>query len=123
MTENENDSQGQKRRGHAHENHTADIPVPNEAHTFDLEKAQSGVPVSDTDRIAFQVKWDEGNSENPKNWSPYLKLWMTFMMGLLAFTGSVGSTITNPAEEALVKYFNISSEVTVLTMSLFILGA
>lgn len=44
-------------------------------------------------------------------------------MGLLAFTGSVGSAITNPAEEALVEYFHISSEVTVLAMSLFILGA
>lgn len=123
MIESENDSKGQKRRGHVHENDATDNPIPSEAQTVDLEKAQSCVPVADTDRIAFQVKWDENDSGNPKNWSPYLKVWMTFMMGLLAFTGSVGSAITNPAEEALVKHFNISSEGTVLTMSLFILGA
>lgn len=123
MVESENDSQGQKRRGHVHENGATDNPIPGEAQTVDLEKVQSSVSAAETDRIAFQVKWDGNDSKNPKNWSPYLKLWMAFMMGLLAFTGSVGSAITNPAEEALVKHFDISSEVTVLTMSLFILGA
>ncbi|KAL7929306.1 major facilitator superfamily domain-containing protein [Trichoderma chlorosporum] len=74
------------------------------------------------DRSAFQVGWDEDDPLDPKNWSSLLKLWMTFVMGLLAFTGSVGSAIMSPAEEALAEHFGISTEVTVLTMSLFILG-
>jgi hypothetical protein len=123
MSENEHNSQRQERGDRVHESCITEIPVPNEAQTFDLEKIQSSAPVAETNQVLFQVEWDENDFNNPKNWSPYLKLWMTFMMGLLAFTGSFGSAITNPAEEALVKHFNISPEVTVLAMSLFILGA
>lgn len=122
MIESQNDNQEKKRNGPVHENAIMNNAFTNEGQNYGPERAQNCVPIAEIDRTAFQVKWDENDSKNPKNWSSYLKLWITFVMGLLAFTGSVGSAITNPAEEALAEYFNISPEVTVLAMSLFILG-
>lgn len=45
-----------------------------------------------------------------------------FAMGLLAFTGSIGSAILIPAEKTLSLDFGVGYEVSVLTLSLFVLG-
>lgn len=41
---------------------------------------------------------------------------------MLALAASLGSSIISPAEAAIAKYTNISSEVSVLSISLYILG-
>jgi hypothetical protein len=71
---------------------------------------------------AFVVAFGKDDPEDPKNFSTMFKAWMTFVMGLLAFSGSLGSAITTPAETALSEQFHVDTEVTVLTMSLFVLG-
>lgn len=71
---------------------------------------------------AFMVKFEERDPENPKNFSSLHKVWMTAVLGLLAFAGSAGTSIIVPAEEVLSAYLHVSVEVTILVLSLYVLG-
>jgi len=65
------------------------------------------------------VAWDVGDGGNPKNWSRLSKYWITLQLGMLAFAASVGSSITAPATKAIATYANVSHEVSVLSISLY----
>jgi MFS family permease len=71
---------------------------------------------------AFQVDWEEGDPANPRNFSFWYKSWITFQLGMLALASSQASAIISPASEAISEHFDISSEVTVLNVSLYIVG-
>lgn len=89
----------------------------------DLEKnapTSSTANSNETDRSTYQVQFDDG--ENPKTFSPYYKAFLTWEMSMLAFVGSLGSSIMSPAQTELSEYLNVSKEVTVLSLSLFVLG-
>ncbi|KAH7336073.1 major facilitator superfamily domain-containing protein [Rhexocercosporidium sp. MPI-PUGE-AT-0058] len=83
-------------------------------------------PVTDehgkeTDRNA--VDWEGSDDpENPLNWSEGYKWWITFQLSMLALAASLGSSIIAPAEDAIADYVGVSKEVTVLVISLYILG-
>ncbi|RAK94076.1 bicyclomycin resistance protein [Aspergillus costaricaensis CBS 115574] len=68
------------------------------------------------------VKWEENDPENPHNFSTAYKCWITFQLGLLALSASLGSSIISPAETELKAYLNIGTEVSILPVSLYILG-
>ncbi|KFY58949.1 hypothetical protein V496_05906 [Pseudogymnoascus sp. VKM F-4515 (FW-2607)] len=68
------------------------------------------------------VDWNLNDPDNPRNWSSSYKYWVTFQLGMLALAASIGSSITAPAGKEIAKYTNISSEVSVLSISLYILG-
>ncbi|OQE41020.1 hypothetical protein PENCOP_c005G04696 [Penicillium coprophilum] len=70
----------------------------------------------------YLVKWDEDDILNPQNWTPRYKWWVTFQLGMLALAGSLGSSITTPADDTIAEYTGVSSEVGVLDVSLYILG-
>jgi hypothetical protein len=63
--------------------------------------------------------WDVEDAGNPKNWSRLSKYWITLQLGMLAFAASVGSSITAPATSSIATYANISHEVSVLSISLY----
>ena len=65
------------------------------------------------------VAWDLEDAANPKNWSRLSKYWITLQLGMLAFAASVGSSITAPATNAIATYANVSHEVSVLSISLY----
>ena len=65
------------------------------------------------------VAWDVEDAGNPKNWSRLSKYWITLQLGMLAFAASVGSSITAPATSAIATYANVSHEVSVLSISLY----
>ena len=67
------------------------------------------------------VKWDADDPENPRNWSVTYKCWITFQLGMLALAASLGSSITSPAGDAIAAYLGVSSEVSVLSVSLYVL--
>ena len=71
---------------------------------------------------AFLVKWEEHDPGNPKNWSSSYKAFITFVLGMLALAGSLGSSIISPAEQAISDEFHVSTEVTILMISLYVLG-
>lgn len=71
---------------------------------------------------AFLVQWDENDNNNPRNWSPFYKAFLTFQYGMLALCGSMGSSIISPASEDIAHEFDISRLTTVLCVSLNVLG-
>ncbi|KAK9366992.1 major facilitator superfamily domain-containing protein [Lipomyces kononenkoae] len=83
----------------------------------DLEKNKPSEPSTDPGQAKQNagdtpvVSFEEGDPENPMNFRPWFKAWLTLEMGLLALAGSVGSSIITPAETAIASYLNISSEV------------
>jgi MFS family permease len=70
----------------------------------------------------YLVQWNENDPENPYNWSTAKRSWMTFQLGMLAMVGSLASSITAPAMAVIGEDLGMSSEVTVLTVSLYVLG-
>lgn len=89
--------------------------------TSDLEKQQiDKVEPESKDRI--KVEWDENDPANPFNFSFAKKCFMTFQLGMLALAPSFGSSVISPANPVIAQRFGISEEVTVLTISLYILG-
>ncbi|KAK5121658.1 hypothetical protein LTR85_004830 [Meristemomyces frigidus] len=116
-----------------HSNHTSGSPSrSNLTDAEDIEKnAESQSPPSvepqrdgtpDGDKEAFLVRWDENESSNPRNWSTPYKGFLTFMLGMLALSASLGSSIIAPAEPAMAAELGISEEVAVLAVSLYVLG-
>jgi hypothetical protein len=69
---------------------------------------------------AYLVKWDQDDVSNPQNWNPRYKWWVTFQLGMLALAGSLGSSITTPADDTIAKYTGVSSDVAVLDVSLYL---
>lgn len=80
------------------------------------------IPSTKQNHPSFQVDWEEGDPSNPRNFSFWYKSWITFQLGMLALASSQASAIISPASEAISEHFNISSEVTVLNVSLYIVG-
>jgi len=68
------------------------------------------------------VDWEVNDPENPRNWSTKYKSWLTFELGMLALAASMGSSIISPAGATIAKYVGVSREVSVLSISLYILG-
>lgn len=67
------------------------------------------------------VDWDGPfDKENPRNWSTLYKAWITFQLSMLALAASMGSSIIAPANKDIAKYVGVSSEVAVLTVSLYV---
>ena len=65
------------------------------------------------------VDWAENDEENPRNWSTVYKSWITFQLGMLALAASLGTSVVAPAEDAIAEYVGVSSEVSVLAVSLY----
>jgi MFS family permease len=86
-----------------------------------LEKHQSP-HAAESEKARYQVDWEEGDPKNPRNFSFWYKSWITFQLGMLALAASTASSIISPASDVISAHFNISSEVTVLNVSLYILG-
>ena len=90
-------------------------------HAGDLEKRPPAPsPADRTD--AFQVRFADADPDDPKNWNQYYKAWITFQLGMLAISGSMGASIVAPAEPYVADEFGLPREVTVLMLALFILG-
>lgn len=70
----------------------------------------------------IKVEWDENDPENPFNWKVSYRCFLTFTLGFLALAPSFGSSVISPANEAISEYLDISTEVTVLTVALYVLG-
>lgn len=69
--------------------------------------------------VPILVEWDENESTCPHNWSTKFKAWITFQLSMLAMAASLGSSIMAPAELTLEKRFQVSHEVVVLCISLY----
>ncbi|KAL4778609.1 major facilitator superfamily domain-containing protein [Aspergillus varians] len=70
----------------------------------------------------YLVKWEKDDPMNPQNWSVRYKWWVTFQLGMLALAGSLGSSIMTPADHIIAGYVGVSREVSVLNVTLYIVG-
>ena len=86
------------------------------------EKEQGNEKDETDGKTAYVVDWEPNDQANPRNWSTLYKSWLTFQLGMLALSASLGSSIISPTEHAVVAYTHISSELAVLSVSLYILG-
>ena len=80
------------------------------------------IAIDDTSSAQVLVQWDESDPDNPQNWNVWFKSWLTLQLGLLAFSGSLGSSVISPAGPVIAAYLGISDELAVLTVSLYIVG-
>ena len=78
---------------------------------------QSQSPPEQDERIL--VRFDEGDPVNPKNWSVWRKIFITFLLGMLALSASLGSSIISPATDTIAAEFRMSQEVSILSISLY----
>ena len=84
-----------------------------ETTSSDIEEGQTSLDP------AYLVRWDHNDPLNPLNWSVAYKLWVTFQLSMLSLAGSIGSSITTPADNAIAEYVGVSYEVAVLNVSLY----
>ncbi|KAJ5994556.1 major facilitator superfamily domain-containing protein [Penicillium sp. IBT 35674x] len=71
---------------------------------------------------AFKVDFELDDVANPKNFSTLYKIWLVLQMSMLAMTGALGSSIISPGSTQIAEYTGVSTEVTSLTVALFVLG-
>lgn len=58
---------------------------------------------------------------DPKAWPYIYKVWVSILLNSFPFVVAVGTSILSPAGRELIEEFNTTSELTVLTTSLFML--
>ncbi len=86
------------------------------------EHDQESPPPAPSEKDQYLVDWEPNDPDNPRNFSTARKSFITFQLGMLALAASLGSSIIAPAEDAISEYTHVSSEVSVLAISLYILG-
>lgn len=65
------------------------------------------------------VQWEDNDPQNPRNWSTLYKIWLTFQLGMLALSASLGSSIISPADDTIAKVMGASQEAAILCISLY----
>ena len=103
----------------------ADLDAEQHALHHDQENPSHVSPDTEKEKDeknAYLVDWEPDDHENPRNWSTSYKSWITFQLGMLALSASMGSSIISPAENTIQAYTHINSEAAVLPVSLYILG-
>lgn len=96
----------------------SDAHVPLEPWPQDGEQAVNVNDQEQKDEII--VGWDDdSDQENPQNWSTSFKIWVTVQLSLLAFAASLASSIISPASKTIAEYVDVSQNVVVLNVSLY----
>lgn len=84
-----------------------------------IENAEKG---PDPPQPTWIVEWDGSNDpENPHNWSQKYKLFVSFVLIMLPLVVNIGSSVMSGTAPSLEKEFHISSELTVLTTTMFLI--
>jgi len=69
------------------------------------------------------VTWDgPDDPNNPMNWNPKYKGFITALLGFTTMGASFASSSFSPTFDAVSQEFHVSTEVTTLTLSLYVLG-
>lgn len=62
------------------------------------------------------------DKENPKNWSKAFKWWCTICVAITCFVVAFNSAVITADLEGVSKEFGVSEEVSLLTITLFVVG-
>ena len=99
-------------------------PLMDEENVLPSRQYAKANEMKETDKPedTFLVRWEQNDLANPRNWSGLYKSWITFVLGMLALAASLASSIIAPAEPRIAAYIGVSEEVTVLVISLYVIG-
>ncbi|KAJ7596921.1 MFS general substrate transporter [Mycena floridula] len=78
--------------------------------------------VEETKTDPYLVQFEPGDPTHPENWSSLKKWYITMAAGLLVLNATFASSAPSGIARDLMKEFDISTEVAVLTLALFIAG-
>ncbi|MCO5589834.1 hypothetical protein L7F22_043803 [Adiantum nelumboides] len=101
------------------ESDTTAVTTLHESSNVDVEKQ---VKQTSNEEDINRVKWQTNDRENPKNWSNSYRAFCTFQLGILAFSASMASSIISPSSQVLAEKFNLSENIMVFAVSLYVLG-
>jgi len=68
------------------------------------------------------VTWKRDDPENPKNWSKAYKWWCTMTVAFTCFVVAFNSAVVTADIEGVSQTFDVSEEVSLLTVTLFVVG-
>jgi multidrug resistance protein len=68
------------------------------------------------------VTWKINDPENPKNWSKAFKWWCTMCVAITCFVVAFNSAVITADIGGMAKEFNVSEEVALLSITLFVVG-
>ncbi|KAJ3578214.1 hypothetical protein NPX13_g2354 [Xylaria arbuscula] len=68
------------------------------------------------------VTFQPGDPGNPKNWSKAYKWYVTMVVALTCFVVAFASSVVTPDIEGVAEEFNVSEEVALLSITLFVVG-
>ncbi|KAG8680413.1 hypothetical protein FRC11_002525, partial [Ceratobasidium sp. 423] len=84
---------------------------------------ESPKQIKDEKGDAFLVQWDgPDDPANPKNWSRPYRWYLTVLGGVAVLNATFASSAPSGIEGQLIKDFNLSTIVAILTISLFVVG-
>lgn len=100
-----------------------DTDVENGDQSGDNEKAEQLKRKESNNKDSNLIEWDGPNDpENPMNWPAKKKWIVTIALGLMTFCVTFASSVFADATVPTAELFHVSTEVTTLGTSLFVLG-
>ena len=75
-----------------------------------------------TEKDPFVVEFHPQDPENPMNWSPFRKWFITAIVTFAVFAVTFASSAYSDSADEVIRDFNISTEVFTVGVSLFVLG-
>ncbi|KAI0451565.1 MFS general substrate transporter [Xylaria acuta] len=87
------------------------------------DTAQSGDTTTEkaSDAVPTEFNWND-DPENPYNWPKWRKNIQLATTAIIAFTGSLGTSIVSPAHQQLIDEFGVSSTVAFLPLTTYVLA-
>jgi hypothetical protein len=83
--------------------------------TFETGHGPDGVPYT-------MVGFEPGDKANPKNWSKGYKWYCTMVVALTCFVVALCSSVITADIASVAKEFNVSEEVALLSITVFVIG-
>ncbi|GAP90903.2 putative polyamine transporter 2 protein [Rosellinia necatrix] len=118
--------------GHLEPTMSYDINLPNRTLTneanlaeYVLETRRGEIPgpVEPDGQHRYRlVTFRPDDPENPKNWSKAYKWYITMVVALTCFVVAFASSVITPDIDGVAEEFNVSTEVALLSITLFVVG-
>ena len=82
------------------------------------------IPIPDTESPSLPtlVAFSHDDKANPKNWSKALKWYCTMIVAFVCFVVAFNSSVVTADITGVSKEYNVSDEVSLLTVTLFVVG-
>ncbi|KAI8630479.1 MFS general substrate transporter [Xylariaceae sp. FL1651] len=87
----------------------------------DTTQPVSNILTEKVDHTPTEWNWDD-DPENPYNWPKWKKNVQLASAAIIAFTGSIGTSIVSPAHQQLIDDFGVSSTVAFLPLTTYVLA-